>query len=187
MSKQAAKIVTIEWITKKAAGLRKYLGFPATGFIHPMDVLDRIVSKPLDKAGTIFGDYEVVPDSTHFIPDGNAAYTDSDQRKIYIRERAVNQFAHGKFGPEAFDVFHEIGHLVIHCVKKDSVRIVSDDYVYKSRMEDPETQADLFAAEFYVPAEDAKKKTYGEILREYKCSPSMASRRVKECNPQTYY
>lgn len=187
MSKRAAKTFTPGWIAGKAAGLRKYLGFPAIGFVHPMDALDRVVSKPLDKSGTVYGDYEIVPDSTRFIPDGNAAYTDLDQRKIYIRERAVTQFARGKFGVEAFDVFHEIGHLVIHCVKKDITRIVPDDYEYKSAMEDPERQADVFATEFYVPAEDAKRKTYVDIIREYGCSYSMAMRRVKECNPTTYY
>lgn len=180
MSKRAAAIVTKEWIRKKANGLRKYLGFPPTGFIDPLSVLDRLANMPLDKSGKLFGDYEIVPDRTHFIPDGNAAYTDLDQKKIYIRERAIKQFAMHKYGREAFDVYHEIGHLVLHCITKDAIRIVADNYSYRSEMEDPERQADIFAAEFFVPLDDARRKTYDEILRDYRCSIAVAKLRAKE-------
>ena len=95
MSKRAAKIFTPGWIVGKAAGLRKYLGFPVIGFVHPMDALDRVVSKPLHKSGTVYGDYEIVPDCTRFILDGNTShYVDKDGNYVDPKSKGFKSKPH---------------------------------------------------------------------------------------------
>lgn len=72
---------------------------------------------------------------------------------------------------DLFTIAHEIGHIFLHDSK--SIALARSDYKVK-KFEDPEWQANTFAAELLVPSNVIKGKTIEEIIKTYKCSRKVA-------------
>lgn len=187
MSVRVAKSMTETEIRLKANAFREYLCFPPDGFADPLMALDRLSSRPLSRDGLLFGDYEVVDDSVDFIPAGSEAYTDYDEKKIYIRRQVVEELSLHHRGRYVESVFHEMGHLVLHCFAKGGSFLMPDDYVFKSEMEKPEKQARIFASEFALPLDFVKNMPANEMVLIYRVSPSAANKRYKEIREGTAF
>ncbi len=98
------------------------------------------------------------------------ALTLPEEKVLKIREDVYIGAA--KENPrDLFTIAHEIGHIFLHDSK--SIALARSDYKIK-KFEDPEWQANTFAAELLVPSNVIKSKTIEEIVKTYKCSRKVA-------------
>lgn len=176
---QIAKEASIGYIREKACGLRKYLGFDQRCFIHPLELLDRLSLVSINKSENMSMDYEFISDREGVIPGGSEAYTDSKERKIYIRERIAKELADNRFGRNIFTIFHEVGHLVLHCARKDGISIIDGDPLPDNHPRNPEHQADVFASELAMPYEAVKDMDAQTIMLTYNVTYQAATKRLQ--------
>ena len=72
---------------------------------------------------------------------------------------------------DLFTIAHEIGHVFFH--DATSIALARGDCKIQ-KFEDPEWQANTFAAELLVPSNALKGKTVEEVVEIYKCSRQVA-------------
>jgi hypothetical protein len=72
---------------------------------------------------------------------------------------------------DLFTVCHEIGHILLH--SNDTVSFARENEHVKT-YENPEWQANTFAAEFLAPANMCRKMSIEEIMNTYGCSRQVA-------------
>ena len=99
------------------------------------------------------------------------ALTLPDEKIIKISENVYNLAVQG-YPRHLFTLAHEIGHVIFH--DNDSISFARTNEKIKP-YEDPEWQANTFAAELLVPSCMIKGKTIDEIIKIYGCSKEVAS------------
>ena len=118
---------------RKSLNLDKQMYFPVLDFL---DVLPEIFPNFT---------YEILED--HMIDDDKHAITDVKNEKMYIKQ-SVYDGASNNVGRDRFTIAHEIGHYLLISVNgMQFARSFEEPKVY----ENPEWQADVFAAELLVP------------------------------------
>ncbi|CAL7888132.1 ImmA/IrrE family metallo-endopeptidase [Fusobacterium necrophorum subsp. funduliforme] len=120
-----------------------------------------------------FLEIEVVPD---LALKNSYAETDLLNRKVYIRESVYIRAAKGN-PRDRFTIAHELGHVVLHTGRIVVCRANEEIKAY----ENPEWQANQFAAEFLAPLEAIKvNDSINEISNMFQISKEVASYRKKE-------
>lgn len=118
--------------------------------------------------------YLVLPDDDLIFGKGEEAKTDLSTGMIYIKESVMDEACRHKYKRASFTICHEIGHFVLHRML-GGVSLARSTSNKKPRIfEDPEWQADAFAAEFLMPAEEARKMDSEEIRKTYCVSSKCA-------------
>ncbi len=111
-------------------------------------------------------DFEIVEDNEM---KNNYAETDLNNNIIRIRESVF--LGAGDGNPrDRFTIIHEIGHFILH---KNRVLLCRSDEKIRA-FENPEWQANTFAAEFLVPYEKAVALSEMEIVEIFKVSKKVA-------------
>lgn len=98
------------------------------------------------------------------------ALTLPDEKTLKLREDVYELAVHG-FPRHLFTIAHEIGHIIFH--DNESISFARTDEKIKT-FEDPEWQANTFAAELLVPSCRIKGRTIDEIITMYGCSRKVA-------------
>lgn len=141
--------------------------------------LRKILEIPLDKPFPVMRFLEfVLPQFDYTIEiceksemRKNYALTLPDNKILKIRED-VYELAIQGFPRHLFTIAHEIGHVLFHDNKSISFARTNEKVkIY----EDPEWQANTFAAELLVPSCMIKGKTVDEIVKVYGCSRKVAT------------
>ena len=142
-------------------------------------------AKLFEKLFFIFGehgyDYQIIPDDDQRLGLCEEAKTDITTGKIYVKESVYKSASTEMFTRAAFTLMHEDGHFLIHRLQGFSLSRVSDKAEIKT-YEDPEWQANTFAAEFLMPYEGCKGLTAEEIKEKYKVTISAAKSRFRNIN-----
>lgn len=114
-------------------------------------------------------EYEVISDD-EFVSN-SYAYTDVSKGVVYIRESVYNGATLGN-GRDRFTIAHEIGHYTLHN-KINNYLHRTDDNI--KLYEDPEWQANCFAAELLVPHNLIEELSIEEIVAECAVSKQVAT------------
>lgn len=117
-------------------------------------------------------DYHLVCDDSI---KGKYAETDIINKVIRIRESVYTGAALG-ISRDRFTIAHEIGHFIFHCFLGFSLCRSSEDV---KPYEDPEWQANTFAAEFLVDTDQIKGLSTFEVADKYGVSKEVASIQLK--------
>jgi len=156
------KIRDITIVIRQISGLNENKAFPIMRFFEY--VLPEIVPG---------FEWYVVPDDQM---DGCDGRTVPEKNQIFLKQ-SVYDGACANNHRDRFTVAHEIGHLLLH----------SDDFVSLARTnkkiqayEDPEWQANTFAAELLIPISQIKDLSPKEISLKYKVSVSAATIQLKQ-------
>lgn len=99
------------------------------------------------------------------------AETIPEKKIVRIREDVYNGVYEEK-PRDLFTVCHEIGHILLH--SNDIISFARENENVK-KYEDPEWQANIFAAEFLAPARMCKNMSVEEIVNTYGCSKQVAT------------
>ena len=121
--------------------------------------------------------YEYVPDEDLKENYGEA---DPDNKVIRIRESVYNRAVAGN-PRDRYTIAHEIGHIVLHVLRKPKIKFCRFDEEIKP-YEDVEWQANTFAAEFLVDYTQIKNMSVNEISIKYGVSKSVAEIQKKNCD-----
>ena len=136
----------------------------SNGQVNVIQCLDKLLIND-------FLEYEVVSDNEL---KGSYAETDLYFRKIIIKESVY--FGDVQGNPrDRFTIAHELGHMVLHTQGITLCRNNERINIY----EDPEWQANQFAAEFLVPLEKIHSMSISEIANTFQVSIEMATYRKK--------
>lgn len=161
-----AEPLSKETIRKKVKDFKERYGISLTDKIDVIRWLER-----LDNLG--FLEIEVVTDNEL---KNSYAETNLLTRKIYIRETVYNNAAAGDTR-DRFTIAHELGHIVLHT---ETIIVCRIDEKIKT-YEDPEWQANQFAAEFLAPLEEIDiKSDINEISQKFQISKEAATYRKKD-------
>lgn len=109
------------------------------------------------------------------------ALTKPEEKVLKIREDVYVNAT--KNSPrDLFTIAHEIGHIFFHDVT--SIVLARSDYQIQ-KFEDPEWQANTFAAELLVPSNVLKGKSVDEVIEIYRCSRQVAEIQISK-NKKSY-
>lgn len=160
LSRKNIRDITIA--IRKISGLNENNAFPIMRFFE--FVLPELVEG---------FEWFVVPDDQM---DGCDGRTFPEKNQIYLKQ-SVYDGACANNHRDRFTIAHEIGHLLLH----------GDDFVSLARTskkikayEDPEWQANTFAAELLIPINQIKYLSPKEISQKYKVSVSAATIQLKQ-------
>ena len=146
--------------------IRKSLNIPDNSSFPIIVFLERIIDK--------FGyDYDICEENELKY---DYAITIPSKKQLKIREdvylRAINNVPR-----DLFTIAHEIGHALLH--DNDTIVLArSEDKV--RAYEDPEWQANTFAAELMVPSDVITGMDIEDIMQTYNCSKAVAE--IQLCN-----
>lgn len=121
-------------------------------------------------------EYEIVEDSEL---KTNYAEFDPLDKIMRIRESVYIGASEGNTR-DRFTIAHEIGHMILHSLMDAEIKFCRLDEIIKP-YEDIEWQANTFAAEFLVDAEETKNLTVEEISEKYGVSKTVAAIQKKNC------
>lgn len=142
-------------IFREVVGVSEYEKFPILGFIEFF----------LGKVGysfEILEDYELKGKYAEALPD---------EKRLLIRQGTYEGAVKGN-PRDLFTLAHEIGHLFLH--NNQTISFARKDSKIKC-YEDPEWQANTFAAELFAPADIIISMTQEEVVNRYGCSWQVAS------------
>lgn len=131
----------------------------------------------LDLMSILYKDYNfnyiVLPDNNKRFKSNEEAHTDISKGTIYIKE-SVYKDLENPSSRSHFTIAHEVGHYFFHHLFGPVMsRNIRPDKIY----EDPEWQADQFAAELLMPYNLVKNLGVEEIYR--RCNVSFAAAKVR--------
>ena len=119
--------------------------------------------------------FEIVPD--HELP--TAVQGDTDIANHYMRiKESVYDGAYAGNGRDRYSIAHEIGHYMLMCVMGFAFQRNISQRKLKA-YEDPEWQAECFAAELLMPHHLIKGMTASEISEKCNVSPAAATTQIK--------
>lgn len=122
----------------------------------------------------------VFPDSYDIISDEEMGDCDGktypEKNLILLKESVYNDACCGN-PRDRFTIAHEIGHLFLH--GNESISYARTDKKIKA-YENPEWQANTFAAELLIPINPIKNLSPIEIANKYKVSVSAATIQLKQ-------
>lgn len=111
----------------------------------------------------------------------NYALTLPDKKILKIREDVYELAVQG-FPRHLFTIAHEFGHIFFH--DNESISLARTDEKIKT-FEDPEWQANTFAAELLVPSCRINGKSIDEIMTMYGCSRKVAEIQLSKAKKAT--
>ena len=103
------------------------------------------------------------------------ALTMPREKVLKIREDTYMEACSGN-PRHLLTICHELGHVILH--RTNTVVLARNERIKK--YEDPEWQANTFAAELMVPADEVKGMTVEEIMYIYNCSYTVASIQLQQ-------
>ncbi len=159
-----AKPQSSDSIKNIVKNFKENYGISLNGEVDVIQCLDKLLVED-------FLEYEIVPDTEL---KGSYAETDLYFRKILIKEN-VYLGAVQRNSRDRFTLAHELGHMVLHTQGITLCRNNEKINTY----EDPEWQANQFAAEFLVPLEKIYNMNISEIANTFQVSIEMATYRKK--------
>lgn len=154
-------------IRKIAARLRKITGFEETKKFPIVQFIEWIIGDPDGEYN-----FEIVGLSEM---DDKYAVTDLKAGIIKIREDVYKRAIEGS-PRDLFTLFHEVGHFVLH--PPGEVMFARGDV---PAYQDPEWQANCFAAELMAPYSLARGMSAEQIVENFGMSLQAAMIRSKEC------
>lgn len=158
-------------LRKAANNLRKILKIKPNEAINMPNVYDKLAL--LDQNFQ----YEVCDDANPRFRDGDEAYTDLSEEKIYIKESVWISACEKKNSRATFTLGHELGHFIIMCLNKFPLL---DDESNKKIYEDPEWQADTFCSEFLMPFDECRRLEPCDISSKFNVSLMAAKTRANK-------
>lgn len=156
--KQIRQIVKM---IKRKCGLEKVAKVPVCGFFEFI-------------MGKLFPDFEWEIRSKKEMPEEGLTFP--TKKKIDIREDVYKAACRGD-GRARFTIMHEIGHLILHNSNKVALCRLSVDEKLRA-FENPEWQADNFAAEFLMDKDLVLGMNPLEISKECGVSRGAAQARI---------
>ena len=100
-------------------------------------------------------------------------------KKIMMIREDVYERAVSGVPRDIFTIAHEIGHAVLHDI--DTIALARNDEKIKA-YENPEWQANTFAAELIAPSDIVKNLSIDEIVNIYNCSYQVAEIQLQNSN-----
>lgn len=164
-----AKPLSRKKIRGMADSLRQILGVGEIARVNVLKLLECVIAEYDDTFH-----YEVVEDSE--ITEMAIYYP--QENKIIIRE-SVYKGARTGVGRDRFTIMHEMGHYFLH--DNGTIAMARGDEKLKT-YEEPEWQANVFAAEFLMPFEAIKQMTPDAIMSTYGVSLQAARYQHKKIN-----
>nr|DAK85385.1 MAG TPA: IrrE N-terminal-like domain [Caudoviricetes sp.] len=164
-----AKPMSRKNIENIANDLRKLLELQDVLRVNVIYILEHVLSV-LDKEFYL----DIVPDNEL---DAHARAYPEDHT-IRIRESIYERARRGE-GRDRFTVMHEIFHFIWH--DKNEISLARNPEKLK-RYENPEWQADVFAASFLMPAHLIRGKSWTQVMHECGVSASAAKYQLKIAN-----
>jgi len=152
-SRKAIRMLTQN--LRELCGVQKYFEFPIVEFFE--GVLPNILSD---------FNYEIIPDKEMGNCDGK---TFPELSLIQIKESVYMGACEGK-PRDRFTIAHEIGHLLLHGQNNVSHARIDDPNKKIKPYENPEWQANVFAAELLIPIEQINGLSAKEVADKCKVS-----------------
>lgn len=156
-------------IRRVAKKLRNLLGIPPKAAIPIVMVMEFLMSG-LEKE-----DYTLEICEKQEMK-GIYALTIPGEKVLKIREDAYIEACSGN-PRHLFTIAHELGHAIFH--RTNTIALARSDEKIK-KYEDPEWQANTFAAELMVPADEIIGMTVEEVMDTYSCSYTVASIQLQQ-------
>ena len=167
MASFKAKPMSRQDIRKMAKAIRLKCGLEGTHRVPVCSFFEWI----MDKLFPNF-EWEVVPDYTM----SEEGVTFSGANKINIRQDVYVAACHGD-GRARFTIMHEIGHFLLHGPSRVALCRLAPGESLRS-FEDPEWQADTFAAEFLMDYDLIQGMNYIQISEECGLTYGAAKTRI---------
>lgn len=124
--------------------------------------------------------YEIIEDSQM---KNKYAEAIPEEKRLLIRESTYDGAVCGH-PRDLFTLAHEIGHLFLH--RQSTIRLARVEDNIKA-YQNPEWQANVFAAELLVPADAIVGMTEDEVVNRYGCSKQVAHIQLKEAQKIATY
>ena len=166
-------------IRKKAQQIREIVHV-TTGKIDLLYLLDYITvyDKPVN--------VEILEDSDSYFSKDEEAKTDIKKKTIYLKRSVIEEAATNEHCRANFTISHEIAHVLLH--DESSIKFVNDETNYKyNKYEDPEWQADTFAAELLMPYTQCKHMSVEQIYENFNVTITAAGVRYSILHPYYWY
>lgn len=164
-----AKPLSRNKIRNLASEIRGFFEIPPN---KPIPIVEMLEGLSVD--GELLN-FEIVPDDK--LPECYAK-TLPDQNLILIKE-SVYYGACDDNPRDRFTIAHEIGHYMLH--SGDTISFARSDEKIKA-YQNPEWQANTFAAELLVPVDEIANKSAYEISKTYNVSHKVAEIQLKFVN-----
>ena len=108
--------------------------------------------------------------------NGAYALTVPGEKSLKIREDVYREACYGN-PRHLFTLSHELGHVIFHTT--NTIALARNDEKVEN-YENPEWQANTFAAELMVPADEIIGMTIEEVMDTYNCSYTVASIQLQQ-------